>query len=631
MAPDAEDSHSPRSDPPTDCLTRRRDFDPFPSAPRMREAAKDCDFSESSHAHLGRRLAAIRRMLSRLSEGPGTGSHERREPVAVVRDGRSVAIWLVTLLTLGSGLLNLYSVIGHSLRPRIEFLRRFLPLEFIHLSRSLTLLIGFALVISSLNIYRRKRLAWWIVAALAGFSVVFHLTKGVDYEEATLTVALLVLLAATRSRFTVRSRAIDWRDATLRAGLAVTLAIAYGVAGFWLLDPREFGANFHWGQALQNTLQLLALAGSPQLTPHTHYAEWFLRSFYLITLTAFLYMAFTLFRPALYRFRIHPREMERAGRILAAHGRGSLDFFKVRPDKSFFFSSDGKCFLAYRVAGGFAVALGDPIGPVDRIEEIVREFTAYCRDNGWGAGFHQTLPDFLDIYRRLGFKKLKVGDEAIVDLQKFTLHGKEARPLRSKVNLLDAEGVHSQYYQPPIAPAVMAEIKDVSDEWLRIPGRRERQFTLGMFDEPYVRATPIFAARDASERMLAFVNIVPSYHAGEATIDLMRRRSEAPNGIMDYLFVKLILRDKEMGFERFSLGMAPMDGFHHAEQASPEERAIHAFFQRLNFLFSFRGLLAYKAKFATSWEPRYSVYRNVLDLPRLAIALSRVSKLDEGD
>ena len=174
----------------------------------------------------------------------------------------------------------------------------------------------------------------------------------------------------------------------------------------------------------------------------------------------------------------------------------------------------------------------------------------------------------------------------------------------------------------------MAEIREVSDEWLQIPGRRERRFALGMFDEAYLNSTPIFTAADAAGRVLAFVNVIPSFRKGETTIDLMRRRTEAPNGIMDYVFVKLFLRNKEQGFERFNLGMAPMAGFHEQEEATPEERAIHAFFQHLNFLFSFKGLLAYKAKFATVWEPRYLIYRNILDLPRVARAIGAVSEID---
>jgi phosphatidylglycerol lysyltransferase len=78
----------------------------------------------------------------------------------------------------------------------------------------------------------------------------------------------------------------------------------------------------------------------------------------------------------------------------------------------------------------------------------------------------------------------------------------------------------------------------------------------------------------------------------------MRRRSDAPNGIMDYLFINLFISMKEQGYQTFDLGMAPMSGFQLGEEPTLEERAIHYFFQHLNFLFSFKGLRAYKAKFA---------------------------------
>jgi len=140
-----------------------------------------------------------------------------------------------------------------------------------------------------------------------------------------------------------------------------------------------------------------------------------------------------------------------------------------------------------------------------------------------------------------------------------------------------------------------------------------------------VSSTPVFTAADESERIQAFANIIPSYRKGETTIDLMRRREHSPAGIMDFLFVNLLILGAEQGFERFNMGMAPMAGFQEREEATAEERAIHTFFQNLNFLFSYRGLRAYKAKFATSWEPRYLIYKNALDLPGLAMALNTVS------
>ena len=105
------------------------------------------------------------------------------------------------------------------------------------------------------------------------------------------------------------------------------------------------------------------------------------------------------------------------------------------------------------------------------------------------------------------------------------------------------------------------------------------------------------------------------------------RRAAAPNGVMDFLLVNLLSKSRDQGFERFSLGMAPMSGFREKEGASPEERAIHFFFRHLTFIFSFAGLRAYKAKFATDWEPRYVVYRHIPDLPRVALTLAKVSEI----
>lgn len=540
---------------------------------------------------------------------------------------RILAIWIVTLVTLGSGVLNLYSVIGPSLPERKALLEEIFPLEFLHLSRFLTVLIGFALVISSANIYKRKKRAWLSVLILASASIIFHFTKGLDYEEATLSLVLLILLLLTRKDFTVKSSIPDLGWGLLRFGLAVIAAFAYGVAGFGLLDPKHFGINFHLDDAVHRTIEILSLQGDPQIVPHTHYARWFLHSLNLITLATIGYALFALFRPVIYRFRTAPHERALAAAIVRRHGRSALDYFKSWPDKSVFFSKSQNSFVAYRVGANFAVTLGDPVGPQAGMEQTMREFMEYCRENDWGIAFHQALPDFLPLYQKLGLRKLKIGDDAIVDLTKFSLEGKERKEFRSKVNKLERAGVHVVIYEPPVPDETLLHLQEVSDEWLQIPGRRERRFTLGLFETNYVRSTPVFAAADKDGKLLAFVNVIPSYVPGEATVDLMRRRTGAPNGIMDYLFIKLLLHFKEKGCTRFNFGMAPMSGFQEREEASPEARAIHYFFQHLNFIFNFQGLRQFKAKFAGFWEPRYIVYRHPLDLPRLALAIREVSEL----
>ena len=538
---------------------------------------------------------------------------------------------IAALFTLGSGFVNLLSVIGPSLPARVARLERVFPIEFIHLTRFLTLLLGFSLVVLSVNIYRRKKRAFRLVAVLALLSAVLHLTKGIDYEEASLSAALFGLLLYARSAFVVESSIPSPRWAAVRFVFAAAAVLFYGIAGFWLLEPREFGINFHLADAVHRTFRQLTFLGNADLIPRTRYAVWFLDSLDLISIAAIIYALGALFRPVLYRYRTLPHERKEAEQLVARHGRCALDFFKFGPDKTFFFSPAGDCFLAYKVAAGYAMVLGDPVGPPEAIEPIVRTFMAYCDQNDWRTAFHQTLPDFLPIYRKLGFRRLKIGDDAVVDLPAFTLHGKDGKKFRTKLNQMEKLGARFAEYPPPLDDETLARAREVSDAWLTIPGRRERAFTLGQFDPDYLRSTHLAAAFDSNGVMQAFVNLVPSHTPDEATIDLMRHRPDALPGVMDYVFTMLLLSLKERGVARFGMGMAPMAGFHEKEEASMEERAVHHFIQRLNFLFSYQGLRHFKAKYATRWEPRYLVYRHILNLPRVARAIALVSQVGDDE
>jgi phosphatidylglycerol lysyltransferase len=538
----------------------------------------------------------------------------------------SVATSLAAV-TLGSGILNLVSVMGGPTHP--AWVGDIFPLEFIHFSRHGTLLIGFALIITSLNIYRRKSRAWLIAVALSCFSVMFHLLRGFHYGVALISVGLVVVLVFERKIFTVKSSAPDLLSGVVRLAVAAAVAVGYGVLGLWLLDKRHFGIEFHIGDSVITTWNLLTLAGDPRLIPLTHYGKWFLESMQMMAVVAVVYSGFALFRPVVYRFTELPRERALAASLVAEYGLTSLDYFKSWPDKSFFFTPSHKCVIAYGVSGNVALALADPVGEEDEIEPIVSSFLKMCHENGWTAGLHQVLPNYLNVYRRLGLKKLKIGDVALTNLKEFTLEGKTRKEFRYKIRQLEGLGYRTVTYERPLEDALISKLRAVSDEWLQIPGRRERKFTLGYFDSEYLRSTPVITVEDANANVFGFVNLISIEKRKQISVDLMRRRTEAPNGVMDYLFVKTFLWAQERGYEWFDLGMAPMAGFQDREEATAEERAIHSFFQQLNFLFSFQGLRQYKAKFATSWEPRYLMYRRVLDLPRLALALSKLSEVKE--
>ena len=88
-------------------------------------------------------------------------------------------------------------------------------------------------------------------------------------------------------------------------------------------------------------------------------------------------------------------------------------------------------------------------------------------------------------------------------------------------------------------------------------------------------------------------------------MDLMRTSSEAPSGIMDYLFLHLFLWGKENGYRRFNLGMAPFSGLD-SRALAPLWTKIGAFlFRTGEHYYNFQGLRQEKDRFNPVWEPRY--------------------------
>ena len=128
--------------------------------------------------------------------------------------------------------------------------------------------------------------------------------------------------------------------------------------------------------------------------------------------------------------------------------------------------------------------------------------------------------------------------------------------------------------------------------------------------------------------MLGFVNMIPSYAPHTATIDMMRHHIDAPNSLMDYLFLKLFAYNKSQGFHYFSMGPAPITHLDPHDQATQEEKIFYELTHVLDSFFSMEGLRNYKAKFATIWEPRYIIHRRITDWPRVLNAFTDLTEMD---
>ncbi len=186
-----------------------------------------------------------------------------------------------------------------------------------------------------------------------------------------------------------------------------------------------------------------------------------------------------------------------------------------------------------------------------------------------------------------------------------------------------------EYTEPPLSDALLLELKSVSDEWLTLEGRRERTFTLGQFERDYVRESPVLVLRSENGRVEAFVNLIADGVPGEMTFDLMRHRVDAPNGSMDLLILGMIDFGKAHGYTALSLGMVPFVTSETEESTATTDRAIAQLARPMGHFFASDGLFAFKNKFHPTWEPRYLVVHSLTQLPRVAIALARLSEIDD--
>jgi phosphatidylglycerol lysyltransferase len=185
-----------------------------------------------------------------------------------------------------------------------------------------------------------------------------------------------------------------------------------------------------------------------------------------------------------------------------------------------------------------------------------------------------------------------------------------------KANLLD----------PPIRDGVLQKLKAVSDEWLSTAGRKEIVFSQGMFIWEELKLQTILTVENAEEKIIAFLNIIPDYVKKEGTYDMIRKTSDAPNGVLDFILIELFKYFKSENYSFVNIGFAPMSGFD--DPRAFHEKSIKFAYERLKSFSHYKGLRDYKEKFSPSWHNKYLFYSHDYDLLQVPAVLARVIKPD---
>jgi phosphatidylglycerol lysyltransferase len=523
---------------------------------------------------------------------------------AVVRDTISSVVPLVFgVMSFVAGLVLLVSGATPAASGRLRLINDVLPLPVIEISHLLGSIAGAALLILAWGLQRRLDAAWYLAMCLLALGAVVSVLKGFDYEEAVFLTVMLGALGAARAEFYRRGSLLSERfSAAWTAAIGMALLAS---AGLMIFAQRhvDYTSDVWWRFALRAE------------APRALRAE-------VGAFTAVLAFAvLRLIRPARpVPAATHDADLKRI-EPLVAKAPSTSAHLALLGDKSLLISDEGDAFLMYAVAGRSWVAMGDPVGPPEQREELAWHFRELADEHDAWPVFYQVHPESLPLYVDLGLVLLKLGEEARVPLAEFTLQGGAMKKLRQQVAHTERAGAAFEVVPAECVPPLLAELREISDDWLARRHAREKRFSLGFFDPAYLSRLPLGIVRHGP-RIEAFANVWLGGGKHELSVDLMRYRGDALPGVMDFLLVQLMRWGRDAGYGWFNLGMAPLGGFE-SRPLAPLWTRLGASVQRMGeHFYHFQGLRDYKNKFHPVWEPRYLASPGGLAVPLILTNLT---------
>jgi len=531
---------------------------------------------------------------------------EKREGVAKAwrifgRWAPGIAPNVMAFSTFVGGAVLLISGATPTLPSRLYWLRRIVPLPVVEISHFFGSIAGALLLLIARGLQRRLDAAYQMAFVVLTAGIVLQIFKGGDFEEAIILAIMLFGLVASRRHFYRKGLLVNetFGPGWIFAILLVLISSAW--LGFFSYKYVGYSNDLWWRFQFR--------ADAPR----------FLRAGVGVLAAMLIVAVRHLLRPAI----PDPdppahAELERAADIVKtdAHSQANLAFLG---DKPFLFSDSGRAFIMYGVEGRSWIAMGDPVGPDEEKAELIWKFRERCDVHAAWPVFYEIGRRHLHLYLDLGLTLQKIGEEARVPLEDFSLEGGSRKWMRKMQRKVESEGGSFEIVRD--ATPILPELREISDAWLAEKKTREKGFSLGFFAEEYIRRFPVAVVRREG-RIVAFANIWTSGDRQELSVDLMRQRADAPPGVMDYIFVNLIVWGQQQGYQSFNLGMAPLAGLESRNLATVWNRVGALAYRIGENFYNFQGLRQYKEKFDPKWEPTYLASPGGLVLPRILTNLA---------
>ena len=120
--------------------------------------------------------------------------------------------------------------------------------------------------------------------------------------------------------------------------------------------------------------------------------------------------------------------------------------------------------------------------------------------------FYEIRIDQIPLYLDLGLSLIKLGQQALIPLESFGLEGKKRQNFRSAINKYEREGFSFEIIRADKVEAILPNLRKISDLWLSEKNAKEKRFSLGFFNEEYLKHCEISVVKKNDE-IYAFCNL----------------------------------------------------------------------------------------------------------------------------
>lgn len=519
-----------------------------------------------------------------------------------------------------AGIVNIASALYPAMPRRMEVLRDLLPMHLIRASQTATVLIGFCLILLADGLRRRRRRAMQVTVALLVASSLLHMTKGLDFEESTVDTFIAGVLVLGRGAFDLRGRAPVPQHIAQRVLTFGLLFYCYVLAGFLILRRVIHPAPTLLTASLE---PFRLLVDDPYFQYTTHHAQWFGRSITVVASVAALYALAQIIRPLIPKRAATPDDVQQARRLVQLYGADTLSYFALQDGRSYFFDTSGEAVLSYRLWGSIALVGADPIGRDDRIGPLIESFLEFARTNGMEPCFLGVSDRFAQVYQSVGFRLLKIGEEAMIDLTTFDPARLKRKVRRAARHIEELGFSATRYRAEDIPPQIRSQLEAISQDWLESKGGQQGfSMTLGRLPRPTdVECELLLAAR--GDEVWGYLSLVPATASATWSLDAMRRRADSPNGLTEFLVMRAAELYRREGNRTLSLNFATLANTQDDIDSRAVDGARQFLWEHLSSVYQLKSLYQFNEKFGPCWRSRYLAYSDVLKIPKLAIAIAQ--------